>query len=631
MPTQRSWQPLTSRLRASEAEASASGAIGMRAPIEAELKVGDLRLEVDGMRVSIGDKQINLTAQEFDLFLLLTMEAGRPVSLSRLAIAIWQDDSPEHKRHLSVLMARLRSKIAGSVTHRLETARKRGYGLMPVSNNKIEEIKRVKDGLDVLQDIYRYARSPEDMDPDDLERMKWYGLFHRKQTPGFFMLRLRIPNGMLTSEQIRQIGVLSNRYGRGMIDMTTRQNFQLRWLQMRDIPAVFEGLDAVGIDYRQSGMDNIRNVTGCPMAGLGPDELFDASHVALEIQDATIGDKAFSNLPRKFNISVSGCLHDCATSQIHDLSLTPAIKDGRPGFNVKVGGAIGGKSPRYASNLNAFVTQEQAAEFCIAVVSLYRDEGPRDSRQATRLKVLLDDWGVPRFRAALEERYGPLESGGEDQLMAYSGDHLGVSRQKQDELNAVGCLVPVGRIKGDDLIEFGRLAEVYGSGELRLTNNQNVLIVNVATERLPALLAEPLLQKYSPRPPSWLRRTVSCTGIDFCHFSLIDTKATAIEFAETMERMMPLQAPLRVHWSGCQHGCGQHQIGDIGLLACRIRVKDEFVDAADVFVGGQPGLDPRLATKVLEGVPLTELPERVAHYLREQEAARTRVAILHSN
>jgi len=590
--------------------------------------VGDLRLEVDAMHVFLGDKQLHLTAQEFDLLLLLSIEAGRPVSLERLALAIWQDDTPEHKRHLSVLMARLRAKIAGSSTHRLETLRKRGYGLMPTASNKIEEIKRVKDGLDVLADIYRYAGSPGlDIDPDDLERMKWYGLFHRKATPGFFMLRLRIPNGMLTSAQITAIGRISNRFGRGMVDMTTRQNMQLRWLQMRDIPDVFACLDGAGVEYLQSGMDNVRNVTGCPMAGLDPEELLDASPVALAIQAGTVGNRRFSNLPRKFNISVSGCRHDCATSTIHDLSLVPALRDGRAGFNVKAGGAIGGKAPRYASDLDVFVTPEDAAALCIAIVSLYRDEGPRENRQLCRLKVLMEDWGVVRFRHELESRYGHLERAGEEQLDNFSGDHLGVKQQKQPGLSAVGCLVPVGRIRGDDLIEFGRVASAYGSGDLRLTNNQNLLIVNVDSARLPELLAEPLLQRYSPRPPAWMRRTVSCTGIDFCHFSLIDTKATALDFAEAMQRLMPLSSALRVHWSGCQHGCGQHQIGDLGFQAARVRIGDEIVDATDVFVGGQPGRSPRLATRVLEGVPLSELPERVAEYLRRSNDEQLREAV----
>src|SRR5205085_11938447 len=182
------------------------------------------------------------------------------------------------------------------------------------------------------------------------------------------------------------------------------------------------------------------------------------------------------------------------------------VKDGRAGFNVRAGGAIGGKFPRYASDLDVFVTPERAAALCMALIALYRDEGPREDRQKARLKVMLDAWGVERFRSELESRYGALEHAGADQLASFAGDHLGVARQKQPGLNAVGCLVPVGRLTGEDLIEFGSLAGRYGSSELRLTNNQNVVIVNVPGTSLAALLGEPLLQKFSPHPPNWSRR-----------------------------------------------------------------------------------------------------------------------------
>lgn len=625
MAHQRSWQPLASRRRA--AEPAGDEAIAL-ADTSVVIEVGDLRLEVDAMRVFVRGHELGLTAQEFDMLLLLALEQGRPVPLGKLSLAIWQKEGPEHVRHLSVLMARLRAKIAGSKTHRLETHRKRGYGLLPVtSNNKIEEIKRVKDGLDVLDDIYRHARERTTPDPDDLERMKWYGLFHRRQTPGYFMLRLRIPNGILTSQQITEIGRLSNQFGRATIDITARQNIQLRWIELQNVPEIFERLGAVGLEHRQSGMDNIRNITGCPMAGLDPDEVLDAAPIARALQDAIVGEHAFSNLPRKFNTSISGCRHDCATSRIHDLSLVPAIKDGRPGFNVRAGGAIGGKSPRYASDLDVFVTPEQAVEFCMALIALYRDEGPREDRQKARLKVMLDAWGVDRFRAELESRYGPLEHAGEDQLASFAGDHLGVARQKQPGLSAVGCLVPVGRITGDDLVEFGRLGELYGSGELRLTNNQNVVIVNVADDSVAALLEEPLLQKFSPHPPNWSRRSVSCTGIDFCHFSLIDTKSAAVAFSEAMQRLMPTSKALRMHWSGCQHGCGQHQIGDLGFMASQVRIKNETVAATDVYAGGEPGAEPKLGTRIMQDVPLTELPERIAAYLREMDSRRLGEAV----
>jgi ferredoxin-nitrite reductase len=484
--------------------------------------------------------------------------------------------------------------------------------------NRIEEIKQAKDGLDILDDIYRYAKLGFDsIPPEDYERMKWYGLFHRSQTPGFFMMRLRIPNGILTSDQITQLGKIVNHFGRGKADITTRQNIQFRWLRIEDVPAIFDALREVDILHLQSGMDNVRNVTGCPLAGLDPSELLDASRVARAIQDEIIGRKEFSNLPRKFNISVSGCRDDCAMSQIHDIGLTPASRDGSPGFNVRVGGAMGGKDPRFSLDLDVFVKPEQAPALCREIVALFRDEGLRENRQRARLKWLLQEWGIDRFRRELENRAGPLTTAGLDEVTSHGGDHVGARKQKQRGTFAVGCLVPVGRVSGDDLIEFGRLATLYGTGEVRLTNDQNVIIVNVPETSLGSLRGEPLLQKYSPDPSTWLRRMVSCTGNDYCHFSLIDTKASAVELARSMERLAPLHASMRVHWSGCPHACGQHHIADIGLHAARVRIGDAIVDAADVYLGGRLGPDARLGTKVLDAVPLTELPARLVGLLED--------------
>jgi len=581
-----------------------------------EVVLGDLRLNLDTLQVTLGGRSLKLTVQEFDLLVVLARSAGKPLSQAELAQHLWHEVTPERIRHLSVLVARLRSKLADSKFYKLRTLRKRGYGLMLPPINRIEELKLAKDGLDVLDDILRYASTGAPIDSDDIERMKWYGVFYRKQTPGFFMLRLRIPNGILTSQQMTEIGSLSNQFGRGKIDITTRQNIQLRWVRIHDVPQIFESLRRVGLEYRQSGMDNVRNITGCPMAGLDPDELMDASPIAGAIQDVIVGRKEFSNLPRKFNISVSGCRHDCATSQIHDLSLTPAVKDGRAGFNVMVGG-MGGEDADFARDLDVFVEPEKAAALCIGVIELFRDKGDREDRRRSRLRWLRETLGLETFRAELQARAGTLERAGTSQIERFAGDHLGVSPQKQPGLSSVGCLVPVGRVQGDDLLEFSRLAETYGSGELRLTNNQNILIVNVPEECLAALLKEPLLQKYSPQPSAWMRRTVSCTGQDYCQFALLDTKGSAMEFAHRMDELLPRETAVRVHWSGCQRGCGQHHIGDIGLQAARRRVGDEVVDAADIFLGGRMGQDPRLAVPVLEAVPLDELPQRVAELLRD--------------
>ena len=237
--------------------------------------------------------------------------------------------------------------------------------------NPIEVFKTAKDGLDVLPDLYRYAQMDDPQyDEGDLERLKWYGLFHRRATPGFFMLRMRIPNGILTTEQLAAIGDISNTYGRGQADITTRQNIQLRWIRIQDAPRVLQRLSAVNLTSQQSGMDNVRNLVGCPLAGLHHDELIDASALTQRIQQAIIGLPRFSNLPRKFNLSITGCPDDCTHAQTHDLSFSPAIRDGVVGFNVLVGGAMGGKDPMLAIPLDAFAAPDDVVGVVCGVLSV---------------------------------------------------------------------------------------------------------------------------------------------------------------------------------------------------------------------------------------------------------------------
>jgi ferredoxin-nitrite reductase len=291
------------------------------------------------------------------------------------------------------------------------------------------------------------------------------------------------------------------------------------------------------------------------------------------------------------------------------------------GFNVRVGGAMGGRSTHLSWDLDVFVAPEEVVGLCLTVLDIFRDEGSRASRLQARLKWLVESWGIERFRAEVERRLGRmLRRAGDDEVIDYGGDHLGVHAQRQDGRSYVGFAVPVGRTNGDELIEFARLARVYGSGEVRLTNDQNLLIANVRDSLLPGLLTEPIAARLSPEPPAAERRLVSCTGKDFCHYSLIDTKERALEVAERLDVLMPGAPPLRMHWSGCPHACGLHHIADIGFQAARVRIGGEIVDAADVFIGGKLGRDARLATKVLDSVPLTELPERLRELIRATEA-----------
>ena len=494
--------------------------------------------------------------------------------------------------------------------------------------NKFEAMKAEKDGLDIWPDLLRYAaeNTPiDDIGEDELNRMKWYGVFHRPQKPGTFMLRVRMTGGAITSLQMREIAAVSRELGHGTIDMTTRQNIQLRDLRLPDIPRILERLSNVGVHSLQTGMDNIRNFIGCPLAGIDGMELFDSTPLLHAVAEAhQMAGKEMSNLPRKMNVSIAGCRDDCGHAQTQDIGFVPATTDidGRriAGFNVLVGGALGGSSPRLATPLDVFLRPEDVVSFFLALVRVYRDNGPREVRTKARLKWLIAEWGEEKLRAAVEAQVETsLHRAGTDERLQVAGDHLGIHPQRQVGVNYVGLHIPVGRVTADQLDELAHLADMYGSGELRLTIDQNVVIPHVPDSALSALLAEPLLATLRPNPPAVWRSLVACTGNDYCHFSLIDTKKHAFDLAADLERK-GIQVPkgTRIHVSGCVHACGKHHVGDIGLQGSNIRVGSRVEEAADVYVGGKLGDDARLATKVLDNVHVEDLPVLIEALVRQR-------------
>ncbi len=489
--------------------------------------------------------------------------------------------------------------------------------------NKIEEYKQEKDGLDVRQDVETFAREGwEAISEGDRERLKWVGVFFRRQTPGHFMMRIRIPNGISNAVQLRTIGEVSREFGKGFADITTRQQIQLRWFKIEHVPEIWERLVAAGLITLQTGMDNIRNVIGCPVAGLTPNELFDASSVVQQFTQTVVGNQAYTNLPRKFNVAITGCKENCTHAESQDIALTPATKEfsgeEARGFNVAVGGKMGSGGYRIATPLDLFVTPAEAAEICSHITLIFRDHGSREARTRARLAFLIEDWGVEKFREVLEERMGHrLPSGGRDARETHKRtDHIGIFRQKQEGLNYVGLTVPVGRITTDQLLEAARLAEVYGRGEVRITTGQNLIIPNVPERKLGDLTEEPLLRELRYDPSEIMRGLVSCTGIDYCHFALIETKEKALKTARYLEQKLPNKKPVTMHWSGCPAGCGNHAVADVGLLGRTVKIEGKIVDAVDVFVGGTAGPEPNPAIKLLEGVPCDDLPQVLEGLIR---------------
>jgi ferredoxin-nitrite reductase len=494
--------------------------------------------------------------------------------------------------------------------------------------NKIEAIKAAKDGLAVREELATWAqRGWEQIDKDDLEhRLKWLGIFFRKITPGKFMLRLRVPHGILTATQMQALAHILDACGAdGVGDITTRQNIQLRGINFADIPNILQALTQVGLTSVQSGMDNVRNITGSPVSGIDPNELYDTRSLVQAVQDMVTnggrGNPEFTNLPRKFNIAINGCRDNSTHAEINDLAFIPAYEQGHPqsrfGFNVLVGGFFSSKRVATAIPLDAWVTPEQVVDVCRAVLLVFRDHGLREDRQKSRLMWLIDAWGIQRFRDQVIARlgYDLPPAAPRDEISWPKRDHLGLHPQKQAGLYYAGLHIPVGRITAQDMFAFADLANRYGQGELRLTVEQNLLIPHIPEAKISDFLQEPILQKFPLKPTVLMRGLVSCTGNQFCNLAIIETKNRALKLTQELEELLELKQPVRIHWSGCPNSCGQPQVGDIGFIGCKTKKHGKTVDGVDIYLGGKVGHEAALGHCIMKGVPCEDLLGIVADLL----------------
>ncbi|MEA5570572.1 ferredoxin--nitrite reductase [Calothrix sp. UHCC 0171] len=510
-----------------------------------------------------------------------------------------------------------------------------------ISLNKFEKLKSEKDGLAVKAEIEKFASQGwEAMDETDRDyRLKWVGVFFRPVTPGKFMMRLRLPNGILTSAQMRVLGEVIQRYGDdGSADITTRQNMQLRGIRIEDLPEIFHRFQAVGLTTVQSGMDNVRNITGDAVAGLDADELFDTREIVQQIQDMITnsgqGNSEFSNLPRKFNIAITGGRDNSVHAEINDLAFVPAFnynQDGEKifGFNILVGGFFSAKRCDAAIPLNVWVSPENVVAVCRAILEVYRDNGLRANRQKSRLMWLIDEWGIDKFRQAVAQKLAKslLPAVADDEINWEKRDHIGVYKQKQPGLNYVGLHIPVGRFHAEDMFEIARIAEVYGSSEIRLTVEQNVIIPNISDSRLASFYTEGILQKFKINPSLLTRSLVSCTGAKFCNFAMIETKQQAIAMMAALESDLELTRPVRIHWTGCPNSCGQPQVADIGLMGTKARKNGKPVEGVDIYMGGTVGKHASLGTCVTKGVPCEDLQPVLHDLLIQHFGAKPKVLV----
>jgi sulfite reductase (ferredoxin) len=530
-------------------------------------------------------------------------------------------------------------------SHPLRGQTQRGQGQWALGHheplNPAERFKKDDPGLNVRDRIVnRYSVLGFDsIDPSDLRgRFRWWGLYtHRK--PGieggrtgaledadiedpFFMMRVRIPGGQLTADQLRAVAEVAKEYGRDLADITDRQNIQFHWIRIEDIPSVWQRLEEVGLSSQQACGDVPRNILGCPVAGLDHAEVIDASAVLRATEAVATSRPDLVNLPRKFKTVISGCANQCTAHEVNDVSFVGVIgPDGRPGFDLWVGGGLS-TNPMLAQRLGTFVEPEQVPEVWAAVASLFRDYGYRRLRSRARLKFLVADWGTERFREVLQTEYlGYALADGPPPPPPPAGsrDHLGVHRQR-DGLYYVGVAPHTGRSSGTQLWQVADLAEAYGSGRVRTTIEQKLLLLDIPERAVGELVTELEAIDLQASPSAFRRGTMACTGIEFCKLAIVETKGRARDLYTELDRRLPgFDTPISINVNGCPNSCARFQIADIGLKGSIVDGEEGF----QVHLGGSLGTDPGFGRK-LRGLKVTsdQLTDYVEGLLRNYQADR---------
>jgi sulfite reductase beta subunit-like hemoprotein len=485
--------------------------------------------------------------------------------------------------------------------------------------NSVERIKRDRAPLGIRDELPAliaagYERMPE----EDIVRLQWWGLYHDKPKIGTFMLRVKIPSGILTPARLRAVGEVSNRYGRGDAELTTRQCIQLHWLELAALPDVFADLEAAGITSAGGCGDTVRNITGCPVSGLAADELFDSTPVVEAATAEFYGNPAWANLPRKHKYSIASCADRCNAPEINCVSLVGVIHEGREGYAVLVGGGLS-SVPRVARDLGVFVPKEEANEILGAVTSVWSEDLKyRMSRVKARLKFMVDDIGTEGMLERVEAKLGhTLERYDLPPVEVQPSAHVGVHPQKQDGLSYVGVPVPLGLSSGDQLIAIADLVESF-RGDIRLTRQQNLVVTGVPNERIDEVVTR-LGELGLPLDTNevWAN-SIACTGEPHCNFSVGETKTRLHELVGHLERTFGDDvAPLRLHLDGCPHACAQHWVGDLGFQATTGKdAEGRRISAYDIFVRGSLGPEPEIGRSLFRRVDSARLEPAVEGLVR---------------
>jgi ferredoxin-nitrite reductase len=495
-----------------------------------------------------------------------------------------------------------------------------------LKRNNIERLKRDKHPLEIMADVPTLAEQTYvDITEEDMVRFQWYGLYQDKPKTGYFMLRIKAPSGILTAPQYRVIGQLAQRFGRNYTELSTRQNVQLHWLEIKDFLQVFEQMERVGLTSLGGCGDTVRNITGCPVAGLDADERFDCRPQLDQVVDFFLHDRTYFDLPRKHKITISTCVHQCNAPEINCISFVGTRQHGRDGFSLRVGGGLS-STPRIARDLNVFVEQPDVLPTAKAIIDVWRtDLRYRLSRAKARLKFMVDDYGPEGVRAAIEEQLGrALEPLDEPVVPVGPVDHLGVHPQRQDGLFYIGFPVFLGQVTGEQTVQLADLADSYG-GDIRLARQQNFLLAGVPEDRVQEVI-ERVAEIGFPLDVNGIRGgSIACTGQPLCNYAVAATKTKLREIVLRLEERFGRDVEsLRIGLDGCPHACAHHWVTDIGLQGTTARgdAGSGKLEAYEVHLRGGLGEEPDIGRPVLRRVPAEEAPayvERlVGAYLAER-------------
>ena len=484
-----------------------------------------------------------------------------------------------------------------------------------------ERIKRELHPLDAYSQIVENAVNNQAPDKKDIFRFKWNGLFFLTPVKDAFMARLRIPGGVVTSYQLRELARVAQELTTGYVQITTRANFQMRLIQPKDAPEVLRRIQSVGLHTRGAGADNIRNLTANPTAGVDPVELINVLPFVNELAQLIINDRSFYDLPRKFNIAFDGGGLIGSVEDTNDVGVKAVKLEDQVWFRIALGGATGHKT--FARDLGVVVPPEEINQVVVAILRVYIERGCRTDRKKARLKHLLEKMSLDEYLSEVEKKLGkpldrapyvPTQLRWASQELPHS--HIGDFPQKQRGLNYVGATLPVGQITPKQMLRVADLADGYGSGEIRLTVWQNFIIPNVPDAFVPTL--KRALEKIglATKLSHLAGGVMACTGNSYCKFAQSNTKAHALELTKYLEKRIELDQPVNIHLTGCPNSCAQHYMGDIGCLGVKARVGGESVDGYHIFVGGGFGRNQAVGRQVFAGVTATELPRTLERMLR---------------